>query len=73
MAKLSEVLAESAKEVTTLKEEAEKAETLLKEVQLQLCSKSQNLETTNSAINAMKAVAPRLRATGLPCIASQEI
>jgi hypothetical protein len=50
VAKLTEELAGSAKEVTTLKEEVQKAEILLKDVQSQLSSKSQGLETANGTI-----------------------
>lgn len=55
MAKLIEELAGSTKEVATLKEEVRKAEILLKDVQSQLSSKSQDLETTNGTIEDLKA------------------
>jgi len=38
-----------------LKEETQKVETILKEVQSQLSSRSQDLDTTNGAITDMKA------------------
>ena len=55
VAKLTEDLAGSAKEIVALKEEVQKAGTLLKEVQSQLSSKSQDLDTTNDTISNMKA------------------
>jgi chromosome segregation ATPase len=55
VAKLTEELAGSAKETTALKEDAQKAEILLKEVQSQLSSKSQDLDTANGVITDMKA------------------
>ncbi|XP_044339216.1 nuclear matrix constituent protein 1 [Triticum aestivum] len=55
VAKLMEELAGSTKETTALKEEAQKAKTLLKEVQSKLSSKSQDLETANCSIDDFKA------------------
>ena len=55
VAKLTEDLARSTKEIMALKEEAQRVEILLKEVQSQLSSKSQDLDTTNVTISDMKA------------------
>jgi hypothetical protein len=55
VAKLTEELAGSAKEAAALKEEAQKAEILMKEVQLQLPSKGQAFDTANDTITGMKA------------------
>ena len=55
VAKLMEQLAGSTREVSALKEEAQKAEILLKEVKSQLSSKSQGLETANGTIEDLKA------------------
>ena len=56
VAKLIEELAGSAKEGVALKEEAQKAEILLKEVQSQLSSKSQGHETANGTIEDLMAM-----------------
>ena len=55
VAKLNEDLVKSTKEVGALKEEARQAELHLADVQSQLSSKIQSLETTNSSITDMKA------------------
>ena len=55
MAKLNEDLAESAKKVEALKEEARQAELHLADVQSQLSSKTQILETANGNISDMRA------------------
>lgn len=55
MGKLTEDLAGSNREIMALKEEAQKAKTFLEEVQSQLSSKSQDLDTANGAISDMKA------------------
>ncbi|KAM3256395.1 hypothetical protein ACQJBY_049087 [Aegilops geniculata] len=55
VAKLNEDLARSAKEVEALKEEARQEELHLADVQSQLSSKTQSLETANSSISDMKA------------------
>ena len=52
---MTEDLAGSNKETAALKEEAQKAETTLKEVQSQLSSNSQDLDTANGTITDMKA------------------
>nr|XP_020188977.1 fibrinogen- and Ig-binding protein-like [Aegilops tauschii subsp. strangulata] len=52
---LAEDLVGSNKEIVALKEEAQKAETTLKEVQSQLSSKSQDLDTANSTVSGIKA------------------
>ena len=55
MAKLNEDLAESAKEVATLKEADQQAKIHLADVQSQLSSKTQSLETANCNISNMQA------------------
>ena len=55
MAKLTEELVGSAKEVMTYKEEAQKEEILLRDIQSQLSSKSQGLEDANNTIKDLKA------------------
>ena len=55
VAKLTEDLAWSAKEVKVPKEEAQKVEILLADVQSQLSSKTQSLDTANDTITDMKA------------------
>lgn len=55
VAKLVEDLAGSAKEIVALKEEAQKAETLLKEMQSQLSYRSRDLDTANGTIADVKA------------------
>ena len=55
VAKLNEDLVESTKKVEALKEEARQADIHLADVQSQLCSKTQSLETANGSITDMKA------------------
>ena len=55
MAKLNEDLVESAKEVEAIKEEARQVEIHLVDVQSQLSTKTQSLETANGNISDMKA------------------
>ena len=55
MATLNEDLARGAKEVEALKEGARQAEIRLADVQSQLSSKTQSLETANGNISDMKA------------------
>ena len=55
MAELTEKLAESIEEVSARKEEAQKAESLLKDTQSKLSSKSQGLEVANGTIKDLKA------------------
>lgn len=55
VAKLTEDLAGSNKEVMALKEQAQKGEAALNEVRSQLSSKSQDLDTANNTITDMRA------------------